>query len=64
LCCSPIMSSQTNENEEIMKKTTKNESHQINATTKPAATTQQRNVKVGTLEDASDPNNQQNTKDG
>jgi hypothetical protein len=32
--------------------------------TTPVLTTHQRNVKVGTLEDASDPNNQQNTKDG
>jgi hypothetical protein len=56
--CSPIMSSQAKD-EEVNKIT-----EDAFGNTTPVLTTHQRNVKVGTLEDASDPNNQQNTKDG
>jgi hypothetical protein len=62
------MSSKINDEGEERNKSNKttDDSHKdaTNTAKLAATTTQQRNVKVGTLEDANDPNNQQNTKDG
>jgi hypothetical protein len=62
--CSPVMSSQ-GKDDQRSKMTKNGNQEEASEEAKPAATkTQQRNVKVGTLEDASDPNNQQNNKEG